>query len=225
MTKMKVTTGLKGMDSVLNGGFPSNTVILVSGGPGTGKTLVALNFLLEGAAKGEKCCYVSLNEDEGELLRACKGIKSLCDVEKYKGKNLAIESIHLGESLTLKKFVDIIESYPHIDRLIIDNVNKLLMFGDTKTSYRIHLTELVKHIKKMNCTLLLCETENDNIDTGNGEAFETDGVINLSFSELEEKPMRTLTVHKLRYTSFEPKISHELIINSSGLKLGSAKII
>jgi circadian clock protein KaiC len=222
---MNVSTGLKEMDSMLGKGFPGKTVILLSGGPGTGKTLFSLNFLLEGARKKERCCYVSLSETSEELVRACKGIESLSDVEKYLGKTLAIEHISLGENITLKKFIEIISNYPKLDRLVIDNVNKLLIFAESPKSYRLNLSELVRHLRGMGCTLLVCETGDDDMDSGNSEAFECDGVVQLSFLDLEEKPMRTLMVHKLRYSSFEPRVPRELTVDGKGLRMGDASII
>lgn len=221
----RIKTGLPRLDKLVGGGFPAKTTILLSGGPGSGKTLLAMKFLAEGVSGGEKCCYVSLNEDREELLRACKGINTLNSIEKHIGKNFAIEHIPLGENITMKKFIEIIASYPKIDRLVIDNVNKLLIFAETDRSYRIHLSELVKHLKTMGSTLLLCETNGDRIDTGNGESFECDGVLHLSFLDLEEKPMRTLSVHKMRYSSFDPKIPHELVIDNKDLKLTRTRII
>ncbi len=220
-----ISTGIKKLDRILGGGFPPKTAILVSGGPGSGKTLFALKFLMEGVRKKERCCYVSLNETREELLRACRQIDALKDAEKYIGKNLAIEFIPLGENITMKKFIDIISSYPKLDRLVIDNVNKLLIFAESEKAYRIHLSEMVKHLKPMGCTLLLCETRGESIDTGNGESFECDGVINLSFLELEEKPMRILTIHKMRYAGFDPKVPHEFVIDGKDLKLTGTKII
>jgi circadian clock protein KaiC len=222
---MKVSTGLKRLDNLLGGGLPEKTVTLVSGGPGTGKTLLGLNFLLDGARKREKCCYVSLSESREELLRACKEIEALSDIEKYLGKNLAIEHIQLGENITLKRFIEIMTSYPRLDRLVIDNVNKLLIFAESPRSYRLNLSELVRHLRNGGCSLMLCETKEDEIDSGNNEAFECDGIIQLSFLELEEKPMRTITLHKLRYSSFEPKVPRQLIIDSKGLRLGGVNII
>jgi len=214
------------MDMSLGGGLPANTNILVSGGPGTGKTLFSLKFLTEGMKAKEKCCYVSLSENREELLRAADSIASLRGLKNHIGKNCAIEHITMGENITMKKFNEIIASYPKIDRLVIDNINKLLIFAESKRSYRIHLSELLKHLKSIStCTLLICETDGDRIDTGNGEAFECDGVIQLSFSELEEKPRRTVVIHKLRYTSFEPRIPHEFTINDKDLKLTGTKII
>jgi len=222
---MFMTTGIKKLDKLLGGGFPARTTVLVSGGPGSGKTLFALNFLMEGVMKKEKCCYVSLNETRNELLRACKGIEALSAAEKHIGKNLAIEHIPLGENITMKKFIDIIASYPKIDRLVIDNVNKLLIFAENERSYRVYLSELVKGLKEMGCTLMLCETRGENIDTGNGESFECDGVVSLSFLELEEKPQRTFTIHKMRYAGFDPKIPYEFVIDNKNLKITETKII
>jgi len=222
----KISTGLPKLDKILGGGFPDKTAILVSGGPGTGKTLFGINFILEGARKGEKCCYVSLNETADEIVRACKGIEKLKDVDKFLGKNLAIEYIALGESnMTIKRFVTLMTEYPKIDRIVIDNANKMFMFSDTKKSYRIHFSEMLKYLKNIGCSLILCETEGEGIDSGNGEAYECDGVVQLSFMELEEKPMRSMTVHKLRYSSFDAKVPHELVIDESGLKLGETKVI
>jgi len=220
-----ISSGIKKLDRLLGGGIPSGTTILVSGGPGSGKTLFSLNFLLEGVLKKEKCCYVSLNETSDELLRACRGIASLSQLEKYLGKNFIIEHIPLGENITMKKFTNIIASYPKINRLVIDNVNKLLMFAENERLYRVYMAELVKSLKSMGCSLLICETKNENIDTGNGEAFECDGVLSLSFLELEEKPMRTMMVHKMRYSKFDPKIPHEFVIDEKDLKLTDTKII
>jgi circadian clock protein KaiC len=221
----RIPTGLKGLDNMIDGGFPEKTALLVSGGPGSGKTLFALNYLLAGASKGEKCCYVSLSEEKEELLRACRGIEGLKDVEKHMGKNLVIEHINLGESITMKKFIDIISYYPKLDRLVIDNVNKLLLFAESKKSYRLNLSELVKHVKTKGSTLIICESKDGKTDTDNGESFECDGTLHLSFTELEERPMRVLTIHKMRYTSFEPKVSREFVISSKGLRISDTRVV
>lgn len=222
----RVTTGLSRLDKLLGGGLPSKTVILVSGDAGSGKTLMGLNFVIRGASQGEKCCYISVCEDKEELLRACRDIDMLKDVKKYIDKNLIFKNIPIGNEIDLSYLTRIFSAYPEIDRLVIDNINKLLTLAENKKEYRMKLSELVRYLKeRVNCTLLMCETKTGEIDTGNGEAFECDGVIRLSFLELEEKPLRTLEVHKLRYTSFEPKIPHELIIDRKGLRLSGTKII
>jgi|Deesub1362A_J573_1020465.scaffolds.fasta_scaffold00151_46 KaiC/GvpD/RAD55 family RecA-like ATPase len=216
----RIKTGLPGLDSLIQGGFPENTVVLLSGGAGTGKTLFGLNFVVKGALQGEKGCYISFNESEGDLVRACRGIGL-----DYENKNLIIKGITLGKDINVDGFISMIEKYPKIDRLVIDNLNKLLLFSVDKRDYRYQLTLLVRYLReKVRCSLLICETDNG-IDSGNGESFECDGVLHLTFSEFEERPMRTLTIDKMRYTSFEPKISYELKIDSKGLRLSKRMII
>ncbi len=221
----RVSTGIKRMDKLIEGGFPSSTVILVSGGPGGGKTLFSLNYLLEGARKKEKCCYISLNESKEEILRAAKGIESMKDISKHIDKTLLVEDISLGENISMKKFVHIISKYPKIDRLVIDDVNKLLVFSQSDKDYRVKLSDLVRSLKTMGCTLLLCETRDGEIDTGNGEAFEADGVLHFTFLDVEEKPKRIIEIHKMRYTSFDPKVGHNLRITPKGIDLGNSKVI
>ena len=63
----RVSTGIAGLDSILGGGLPPNHLYLVEGTPGTGKTTLALQFLLAGAARGERGIYVTLSESRREL--------------------------------------------------------------------------------------------------------------------------------------------------------------
>jgi circadian clock protein KaiC len=222
----RISSGIPGLDEVLGGGFPDGTVTLFSGGPGSGKTLCGLSFLLAGASAGERCCFLSLGETREGILRACDGIKPLSDVRRFEGKNLAVEHVVMGEDIDLDYFAKIFASYPQVDRLVVDNLNRLLIFAENRREYRMRLSELVRYLReRVSCSLLLCETVGGEIDSGNGEAFECDGVVHSSFLEFEEKPKRILSVQKMRYSSFEPKIPHELVIGSGGIKLTKSKII
>src|SRR5690242_18718908 len=71
-TKAGVKTGIRGLDEVLMGGLPANRLYLVEGMPGTGKTTLALQFLIEGRQSGERGLYVTLSETTEELLQVAE---------------------------------------------------------------------------------------------------------------------------------------------------------
>jgi len=62
-----VPCGIEGLDDILRGGFPQECLFLVTGAPGTGKTSLAMQFLLEGVRRGERCLYVTLSESKSEI--------------------------------------------------------------------------------------------------------------------------------------------------------------
>jgi circadian clock protein KaiC len=63
----RISTGNSGLDDILGGGFDRNRMYLYEGRPGTGKTTIALEFLLEGARAGEPVLYITLSETQREL--------------------------------------------------------------------------------------------------------------------------------------------------------------
>jgi circadian clock protein KaiC len=64
----KANSGVPGLDDVLGGGFTRGCLFLIEGNPGTGKTTMALRFLLQGAVAGERNLYITLSETKSELL-------------------------------------------------------------------------------------------------------------------------------------------------------------
>ncbi len=62
-------SGVAGLDDILRGGFPPDCLYMLSGLPGAGKTTLGLQFLLEGASKGESCLYVTLSETQKEIAK------------------------------------------------------------------------------------------------------------------------------------------------------------
>jgi len=222
----RVKTGIEGMDKLLDGGFPDHTAILVSGSAGCGKTLLGLSYLLEGARNGEKCLYISLNETQDELVKACVNIKALDDIGDYKDQNLVIWHTNLGFDMTLKEFTRMFLKYPQIDRCVIDDLNKIMISATKEREYRLRLSELIRYLKERSKTaMILCEAGKDMPDSGHGESFESDGVIKMGFAEFEEKPKRTIELYKMRYTPIEPRVAHELIISDGGLTVTDTKIL
>ena len=67
MSITRAPTGIAGLDNILLGGLPAGYLYLLEGTPGVGKTTLALQFLLEGVQRGERCLYVTLSETKSEL--------------------------------------------------------------------------------------------------------------------------------------------------------------
>ena len=68
----RINMGVAGLDEILNGGLPANRVYLIEGEPGTGKTTLALQYLMEGARLGETGLYITLSESREELVAAAR---------------------------------------------------------------------------------------------------------------------------------------------------------
>src|ERR1044071_4683134 len=72
MDDNRQSTGVQGLDDILRGGLPRNRLYLVTGTPGVGKTTLALQFLKEGARRGERVLYITLSETEEEIRQVGK---------------------------------------------------------------------------------------------------------------------------------------------------------
>src|SRR5512147_3169976 len=68
----RCASGVEGLDEVLGGGLPSGCLYLLQGDPGSGKTTLALQFLLEGVRRGEQTLYITLSETKAELLKVAR---------------------------------------------------------------------------------------------------------------------------------------------------------
>ena len=85
----RVTTGIAGLDPLIEGGFPKGRSILVTGEPGTGKSMFALQFLVDGLRRNEKCIFVTADEDPIDILE--QGASMGWDLERHvENKELAL---------------------------------------------------------------------------------------------------------------------------------------
>jgi circadian clock protein KaiC len=161
-------TGITGLDDVMGGGFERGRTFLCEGNPGTGKTTVALQFLVAGAAAGERCLYVTLSETEGELrATAASHDLSLDGIDVYElipPENLLDDEqqqsllyssdLELGET-TRRIFEAFKRASP--DRLVLDSLSEIRLLAQSSLRYRRQILALKHFFATSNATVLMLD--------------------------------------------------------------------
>lgn len=165
----KAATGIAGLDDVLGGGFSRRHVFLLQGEPGTGKTTIALQFLTEGATRGERCLYITLSETETELREtaAAHGLsiddgvdifelvppESLLDADQQQSL-LYSSDLELGE--TTKMIFEAFErGQPH--RVVLDSLSEIRLLAQSSLRYRRQILALKHYFARSGATVLLLD--------------------------------------------------------------------
>jgi circadian clock protein KaiC len=173
----KAQTGVQGLDDVLSGGFTRRHVFLLEGSPGTGKTTIALQFLLEGSALNERCLYISLSETEDELRDSARSHgmelgnlieifelvppESLLDADQQQSL-LYSSDLELGETTKL-----IFEAFERVKphRVVIDSLSEIRLLAQSSLRYRRQILALKHFFSRSDATVLLLDDMTaDNLD-------------------------------------------------------------
>ncbi|WP_343518285.1 ATPase domain-containing protein [Sphingomonas sp.] len=160
--------GIAGLDDVTGGGLERSRTFLVEGSPGTGKTTIALQFLIAGAEAGERCLYVTLSETEDELRSsaASHGL-SLEGIEVYElipPENLLDEDqqqsllyssdLELGE--TTKRIFEAFERVKP-DRVVLDSLSEIRLLAQSSLRYRRQILALKHYFAGSRATVLMLD--------------------------------------------------------------------
>lgn len=213
----KIKTNIKGLDVLLGGGIPLHYNVFVCGGPGTGKTSLAMEFLYRGALEGNNGLFLSLEEDADSLIKNAnatftKWVKFNQLIKEKKLTILTQESyIHVdmpetGVSpyYTFNKLHDKINEVieeRNVRMVVIDSASILSLFFEDELEYRRTLLNLLRDLKKKGCTAILtAELQNVSRETVrfSVEHFVADGVIVLYLLEQQERRVSAIEVLKMR---------------------------
>jgi circadian clock protein KaiC len=161
-------TGVIGLDDILAGGLARDRVYLLEGSPGTGKTTAAMQFLMTGAARGEKTLYITLSETEDELRDSARshgwsldGIdvfelvppESLLD-EQQQQSLLYSSDLELGE--TTRLVFEAVERVKPL-RVVIDSLSEIRLLAQSSLRYRRQVLALKHYFAKQGATVLLLD--------------------------------------------------------------------
>lgn len=166
----KATTGISGLDTILNGGLPSHWICLVDGAPGTGKTTLGLQFLLEGVRVGERVLYITLSHTKREL-------EEIAHSHGWSLEQIPIHEFSAGEAVAylaaeqtvfhtadieLKETTDAILEAINLakpERLVFDPIDQIRLLTDSPLRYRKQLLMLKQALGEMKCTTLFLTAE------------------------------------------------------------------
>ena len=159
--------GIAGLDEILRGGLPRNRIFLIDGVPGTGKTTLALQFLLEGRARGERGLYVTLSETSEELRAAAESHGwSLDGIEIVELSTLTGDSADEAYTLfhpaevELQQTVEVVlsEIERHApQRVAFDSLSEMRMLARDALRFRRQILALKQFFAGRECTVLLLD--------------------------------------------------------------------
>ena len=209
--KNRVQTGIPGLDGVMSGGFRKNSVNLIAGGPGSGKTIFAAQFLVNGIEQDEPAVYVSFEQTQDEFLSDMKhfgwNLEDKIDKKKLVVMTYTPEQVEKVLKSGGGAIMDVIQSIK-AKRVVIDSLTAFTLLHEDALAQRKACLALFEAIKKWGCTaLLLSEQEgNPELHSPTVEEFEVDGVILLYNVRKGDVRQRALEVFKMRGASHSAKI-------------------
>jgi KaiC/GvpD/RAD55 family RecA-like ATPase len=223
----RIASGIKGLDELVKGGFPKWSTILISGTPGTGKTILSLQFLVNGAIKSdEKGVYISLEEDTERIKKYMHSTFNWPLEELEKKKKLVFVKSDIYDFEMFKTLIETNIEKIGAERIVIDPLTVISLFFEKPIEIRRSLLELDKLLKKLNCTALLtCEIPegSHSISSFGIEEFTSDGIIVLNYLQYPSSGYpRSLTIRKMRSTNhdiephpFEIKSGQGIVVYTS----------
>jgi len=210
MSENRVPSGIDGLDSLIDGGFPKGSLILLAGNPGTGKTVFGMQFLCKGAKDhGENGIYVSFAESEDTLVNNMSKLFGY-DLKTMEGdgkvKVLDFTTVtEKGLSTILEmvlKEITILKA----KRLVIDSFSAMAQAFREPIEARIILHNILgKMVRQLGCTtLLIAEVPTGSEKIGVSiEEFVADGVLVLRRDDYDGRLIREIEIEKLRGTRLE----------------------
>ncbi|MCF7935354.1 MAG: circadian clock protein KaiC [Synergistales bacterium] len=221
----RISSGNAALDKMCGGGFFKDSVILVSGATGTGKTLMVTEFISDGASRGKPCVLFAFEESREQLFRNARGWGHDFEALEKEGKLKVVceypEVVGLEERLIIMK--DIMNTFQP-SRVAVDSLSALERVG-TRKGYREFVIALTSFIKHQEITGLFTSTSPSLI--GGASVTEghistlTDTIILLRYVELYGEMRRGITTLKMRGSQHDKDIK-EFLIDSQGMHVGEA---
>ena len=234
----RVNSGINRLDELLSGGFPNNSITLVSGTPGSGKTIICYHYIDEGLKKGEKCLYLTSDERVESILRQAKEVGF--DFRSYTDTGqLKFMYLDLDKSTTHKEMEDEIRQGDY-SRVVLDSLTPVAELpvwisgvkevtpsnGLTEAKYppgsipatRLHIKRIFNILNQNNCTSLVTSEVAEgsrSLSRDTISEFLVDGILRMDLDTAMDR--RKLTIRKMRATKHTLK-PQDIMITEGGIK-------
>ena len=228
----RVVTGIPGFDDILHGGIPRRNVVLLAGGPGTGKSIFGYQYLYNGLKKGEHGILVALEEHPVQIRISMSQFG--WDVSEYEaaGEFAIVDAFTagIGEAAKRERYVvrapDDFQSLIDVlraairevkaERVVVDSVTTLYITKPVLA--RSMVLQLKKILSGMGCTSILISqvSVTERGFGGPGVEHAADGIVRLDLDEINGELRRSLIVWKMRGTAHSMK-RHPFEITGSGI--------
>jgi circadian clock protein KaiC len=224
----RVSTGIKEIDNISEGGYEKNSTNLIIGDGGSGKTIFGVQFLMDGMKKDEKCLYITFEEKKSDFYKNMDkmgfDLEDLEENDKFffiqyspeKVKTMLEEGGGIIESLILRK---------KIKRVVIDSMTSFGLLFESDLEKRSSLLSLFSMLKKWECTTLLTYEGNtqDNKIAPDILELESDSIIILYFTRGKKERERSLEILKMRGTKHSSQL-YGYTIGKGGISFGKKDV-
>jgi circadian clock protein KaiC len=223
-----VSSGILELDEILRGGYPRNRLLLIEGEPGTGKTTLALQFLLSGVAQGETALYVTFSESEEEIRQVGDShgwgmdglqlleLNSLGEKFKPEEQYTVFHPSEVELSETTQRVIDEVNRIKPT-RLVVDSLSEIRLLAREPLRYRRQILALKDTLARCKCTVLFLEDRT----AGQDMLLQSiaHGVIVLQREQSEYGGnRRRLQVAKMRGVDFLDGF-HDFVIRRGGIRV------
>ncbi len=212
----KIFTGIKGFDEILMGGVPKGRVTLISGEPGTGKTVILNEFIYRGITQfKENGVYVTFEEDKRDIIKNVRGFgwnydsliaqKKLAFVDAGASGDVTIESDQNYDLSPLIERVKYAVKKVKAKRIAMDCLDSFFSRFQNKDAVRQALCQIIAGLKDMGVTVLMTAEKvgpEQSLSRYGIEEFVADGVIEIALIKGQQQFLRRMFVIKLRGTDF-----------------------
>ncbi|WP_323140399.1 ATPase domain-containing protein [Massilia phyllosphaerae] len=223
----RISTGIDGLDDILRGGLTAQRVYLVEGSPGTGKTTLGLQFLRDGAARGERGLYITLSETADELIAVAAShgwdMDGIAIHELASDNELdpdAQQSVfHPAEVELGETTQNVMEQVDRIrpSRVVFDSLSEMRLLAQNPLRYRRQILALKQFFTSRACTVLMLDDKTSQVDQHLHSIAH--GVISLEQIAQEfGKERRRVNIIKMRGIQFRGGY-HDYALQTGGLRI------